>query len=366
MAGGAAAAAIGGVGSLLNMGAQQRAASQQRKQIDIQLKQARQDMVIQRERFEITKAAAADQYFRERILLDNQKDLGRLQQEEQRIMQAQHDQALSFQQEQLKHSAQQQVSQILQSKANAQTQAQMASAQGLRSLAERFMQSEQLGEQLYTQLAGRGVNIEGYEAMREQDNIRALQAGVEGVNTIDRQRAYAEEMLEGQAGLVQSQAKSSGDYLASTRKYQQMMNEMMQRYGTQDMEYTYRRNLLAAEANKYAQQAGILGQEGASQLQYRNQVNQSNIASTQIQSPNWLAGILSVGAQFAPQIASGVQGLFNNTATVSSAAPHVGGGGMLNPVSSGLHVGTTNPGVNIPPSFYTPGILTDVTGNIYG
>jgi hypothetical protein len=362
MAGGAGLA-IGAVGSLINMGAQQRAANSQRRQIDMQIKQAQSDYRIQRERFEVTKAAANDAYFRERVLLDSQRDLAALQQQEQVLAQESLDRQLSYQQVQLKEQAEQQIQSLLQAQANASTNAELAQGTGYRSLATRFMQSEELGNRLYTELTSRGVNVTGLDEARRLEDIQALQSGVESINTVGRQDAYTQSQLEGQQGLVSAQASTASEYLKGTREYQRQLNDLMNRYGAKDREYTYQRNLIAAEANQYAQQAGILAQEGASATNLRNQLNQLNMSSSQIRNPNWLGGILSIGAQFAPQIGSAVEGLFNQSTSAPPPAslPHIGVGGILTPSSSSGTIGRNPYQGN-----YNPGIITDVTGNYYG
>lgn len=360
MGGGGIGLIVGAAGSLISSGNQRRAARAQRKQIDLQIQQAKNDHLVQVERFEVTKAAAADAYRRERILLDSQRDLATLQQREQQLLSQESDRQLTQQQQTLKAQAEQQVQQLLASKANAQTQADIASGQVLEQLASVFDNAVNASNQIEGVVGTRGVDTSGLQDALALEGTESLQRGLRTVNTLGRQAQFVGDSVNSQIADTQASSQIARRYLQGTQLQQRTLNDLIAQYTTTDLDRTYQRNQIAAEANQFAQQAGILGQQGAASLNLRNRINELNMARTQIRSPGFLETALSVGSQILPLAI----GAFSRGGGGGSSSGIVSSN-LTPPQPSGI-MGSTPQYYPYSPTVGSPGILTDVTGNVFG
>jgi len=322
------------------MAAQSKQAKAQQASINASNLAAQQQADLMEQRLNYSRQSAEETYFRERVLLDRQRDASQLQLEQAKIQEEMNLRQQGFGIKQAEATAEIRMEELLTAASQQRTQGGLVNTQQFLQLAEQLTGSRAAADNLLRVSAMSGLGGESFDALQQQNflnDIEAIQMTQEAANTTNRIASTNASNIEKQAD-VQGRTNNTmiqlyKDQLERQRQFNAFSLERMPGI----LELQTQRNEKALEADKYAQQAALSIQSQANQANLSNTLAANQAQASGIQGPNVLAGIASIGSSlysFGQQGGFSLLGGGQQTLPNAPAPLGIGGTPPFNPANT--------------------------------
>ena len=359
-------AGMGAVGQISQMSSQRRQAAAQRKQVELNRIAARDQMELTQQRLAYSKDAATTQYFQERALLDSQKDVAQQNFQLATLQQTAANIQEEVGQRQFDAQLDGQVNQLLTASSNVDTQAALANSEVLNQLAVEAFGDRNKANAFMQRLALTNQTPEAFKAIQQASLLNLVarrQAGQEAVNTTNRVSSAQADALRSSASVTEQYGQLASDFMSVQRNANQQFQQFAQEQMPSLLELQHQRNISAAEAASYAKQAELSIASQASNNAYLNQERQARAQLSSIQSPSLLGSLAGIGQSLAPAIGS----IMANRQPAQQSSSFGAWGDFSSPQSyAAPSVSGFSGNTVAAPMGGGQGMLTDVTGNVYG
>lgn len=304
--------ALGAIGTVSNISAQNRQAAAQRQSVEAQRLAAQQSYELQKQRFDYSRVTANNAFAREVAVTNELKNNAFRNLEVQSLQQQIGQAAQGLQQTQQLAQIDQQVSQLLAGAANTRTQAGLQNLQQLSALALSLTGNEQEARNFTQRLILTNQDPAlAQQVIRESllQQISNFQSSLESTNTRSRVAGAQASALEGSADLQRQYRDVASQFFNAQNTAQNQFNQFVANRMPGLLDIQHQRNIAALEAARYSNQAELNIAESASALNLQNQQRQLNAQSSAIGSSNLntFTGILGFASQAVPSLLASLQ-----------------------------------------------------------
>lgn len=342
-----AAAPIIGIGlsaasTVSGMAAQSRQAKAQRDSIAASNLAAQQQADLMEQRLNFATQSANETYFRERVLLDRQRDAATLQLEQAKVQEEINLRQQGFGLQQAEAGAEIRFQELMTAASQQETQGQLVNSQQFLQLAEQLTGSREAADRLLRASAMSGLAGGTFNAAQQQNflnDIENIQATREAANTTNRIATANADNIRTQADIEGKTSQEIINLYKSQLDRQREFNEFAFSKMPGILELQAQRNEKALEASKFAQQAALSIQSQANQANLANTLAANQARAGAIQGPNIIGGLAQIGGQlfnFGQQGGFSLLGSTTQLPNAPSPVPVLGPGGTapFNPANT--------------------------------
>jgi hypothetical protein len=348
------------LGTMSSISAQQRQADAQRAQIEANQLAARDQLELNKKRLAWRKTQAEQEYMRERAIIDSQTDAARIQFDLAKAQQEAANIQQSAQRDIMSTQFDNQVQQMLAAASNTETQGSLQNAEGFAQLANALYNNRTAADAFTQRAIILNQDPNQLAAIRDQSLLQAIaqrQAVQNTANTISAVSGERANALRKSANITGQYGNLMLSYLDEQQGIQSRWQEFANAKMPEIMSLQEQRNLVAADAARYAKQAELNMAGTGIRTDYLNQSRISAAQSSMVQQPNILSSLAGLATNLSPLIADRV-------VNAPQSSPYSFSGPSFQSSSRQF----TSPQINyaLPQLDYGRGVTTDVTGNIFG